>query len=75
MGTQNVFLREIYQRVDQKSNVMQHFISFYTFSAVPMLYVVPIAYKSYHAYYAVQPTASAFQLFYHVAYVSIFWII
>lgn len=48
---------------------MQRYISVYTFIAVPILYVIPIAYKSYYAYYTVNPTAYAFQLFYHVAYV------
>lgn len=68
-GNQNVILREIYEIADRKSDIMQRCISFYTFIAVPILYVIPIAYKSYHAYYTVEPTPFAFQLFYHVAYV------
>lgn len=68
-GNQNIIFREIYETADRKSDVMQRCISFYTFIAVPVLYVIPIAYKSYHAYYTVDPTPFAFQLFYQVAYV------
>lgn len=66
-GKQNVVDLEMYQRADRDSIIMQRYISVYTFIAVPILYVIPIAYKSYYAYYTADPTACAFQLFYHVA--------
>lgn len=69
-GNQNIMLREIYVAADRRSVIMQRNISFYTFVVVPILYVIPIAYKSYYAYFIVDSTSVAFQLFYHVAYVS-----
>lgn len=65
-GSENEALHQIYRKFDKKSTILTRNICIYAFIAVPILYAIPIAIKSYNAFYTANRVADTLQLVYFI---------
>lgn len=71
-GCQNGYSSDVYEKTNCESKKIPRNIVVYTFITVPILYVIPMVYKSYRGYFATNYSPDSFLLFYNIAWV--FWI-